>query len=103
METSPKAFSIREISKPNSPFSRSSIYEEIKDGRLRARKFGRRTVVLEQDYREWLETLPAFKKSTRPARNRPETPGAVAQNAPSQQEFKSQSVRAKRTTRRSRI
>ena len=54
------AYSIAEISKPNTPFSRSTIYQEIKAGRLKARKLGRKTIILADDYRTWLETLAPY-------------------------------------------
>ena len=44
------------------PFSRSFIYEAIKKGLLKARKGGRRTVILDDDYRRFLESLPAIGK-----------------------------------------
>ena len=37
---------------------RTSIYAAIKDGALKARKFGRRTVILDEDLRAWLASLP---------------------------------------------
>jgi excisionase family DNA binding protein len=40
---------------------RSTVYEEIKAGRLVARKMGRRTIILDQDLQAWLSTLPTLK------------------------------------------
>jgi excisionase family DNA binding protein len=37
---------------------RTSIYAAIKDGSLKARKFGRRTIILDEDLRAWLASLP---------------------------------------------
>jgi excisionase family DNA binding protein len=37
---------------------RSFIYEEIKEGRLRIRKAGRRSLVFDDDLRAWLASLP---------------------------------------------
>jgi len=53
------AYSIAEISRPNTPFSRSMLYEQIKARRLITRKVGRKTVVLARDFQAWLESLPA--------------------------------------------
>lgn len=41
---------------------RSALYEELRSGALRARKFGRRTVILAEDLRAWLEALPVSGK-----------------------------------------
>lgn len=38
---------------------RTSIYEAIRSGDLIARKLGRRTVILDDDLRAWLASLPA--------------------------------------------
>jgi excisionase family DNA binding protein len=38
--------------------SRDKFYQEIRAGRLRARKLGRRTLILDSDLRAFLESLP---------------------------------------------
>lgn len=38
----------------------TKAYEEIKAGRLVARKVGRRTIILDEDLKAWLDALPRF-------------------------------------------
>jgi hypothetical protein len=39
--------------------SRTKIYDDLKAGRLQARKHGKRTIILADEARRWLESLPA--------------------------------------------
>lgn len=45
---------------------RTVVYEAIKSGKLRARKRGRKTIILGEDLRAWLENLPHLKTKTNP-------------------------------------
>lgn len=38
---------------------RTRVYAAVKDGKLKARKFGRRTVILREDLEAFLRALPA--------------------------------------------
>ncbi len=57
----PYSYSIRQVSE-NTGLGRTSLYEEIKTGRLRAVKNGNRTLVLAEDLRSWLASLPPIKR-----------------------------------------
>jgi excisionase family DNA binding protein len=46
---------------------RTRAYEEIKCGRLRARKCGKRTLIAHDDAEDWLERLPVVKTNSAPA------------------------------------
>jgi excisionase family DNA binding protein len=37
---------------------RTTVYAAIKTGHLKARKIGRRTIILDEDLRGWLTSLP---------------------------------------------
>ena len=50
-----------------SGLGRSYIYEAIRRGELRARKYGRLTRILIVDYRRWLEGAPAIEPASPPA------------------------------------
>jgi excisionase family DNA binding protein len=52
------AYSIQDVTKLTG-LGRSYIYEEIRDGRLRIRKAGRRSLVLPDDLKAWLASLTA--------------------------------------------
>jgi hypothetical protein len=46
---------------------RDSAYEEIRKGRLMARKLGRRTIIASADAAQWLKELPPLKLHEAPA------------------------------------
>jgi len=51
------AYSINEFCELTS-HGRDSAYKAIRDGKLIARKFGKRTVILDEDARAYLQALP---------------------------------------------
>ena len=42
---------------------RTTIFGEIRDGKLVARKIGRRTVLMATDVRKWLEATPTVRNA----------------------------------------
>jgi hypothetical protein len=48
------------------PIGKTKLYEAIADGRLTARKEGRRTIVLGGDYLEYLRSLPKVQPKVQP-------------------------------------
>ncbi len=40
------------------------IYQQIKDGKLRAVKVGRRTLILRRDAEAWVKSLPAMRAAS---------------------------------------
>jgi excisionase family DNA binding protein len=57
IESGPVAHRVKEVAQL-ARVGRTLIYDEIKHGRLVARKVGRRTVILRSDLEAWLNTLP---------------------------------------------
>ena len=45
---------------------RTTVYEAIKRGELRALKRGKSTLILESDLRRWLDSLPAIAPKANP-------------------------------------
>lgn len=55
-----EGLSISETSRV-SGIGRTKLYEAISDGRLTARKFGKRTIILRADLERFLGSLPVVK------------------------------------------
>ena len=53
----PEGLSVAETEQV-SGLGKTKIYEAIKSGRLKARKFGKRTIILPHELREFLASLP---------------------------------------------
>jgi excisionase family DNA binding protein len=62
----PSAFSIDDFCSRYG-IGRTTIYEEIRTGRLGAVKVGRRTLITEQAGQEWLRSLPKAGETRRVA------------------------------------
>jgi hypothetical protein len=41
--------------------TRRKLYEALNSGALKARKDGKRTLILDDDLRAWLQSLPAYE------------------------------------------
>lgn len=52
------AFRIAQLAKPNGPIGGSKIFADIAAGKLIARKIGTATVILDEDWRRYLESAP---------------------------------------------
>lgn len=63
MEVEKLAFSIAEFCR-RFGVGRTKVYEEVRQGRLRARKIGRRTIITKDDADDWLQQLPLVKTPT---------------------------------------
>jgi excisionase family DNA binding protein len=57
MDIDQDAYSVEEFARRHG-IGRTTAYEEIKDGRLVARKVGSRTIVTDEDARAWRVNLP---------------------------------------------
>lgn len=55
------AFSVRDFCHW-AGIGRTTLYEEIKTGRLAAKKFGRRTIILRTEAQRWLNDLPGLSR-----------------------------------------
>jgi excisionase family DNA binding protein len=54
------AFSIDEVA-IRSGLGRDAIYDAIRTGRLKAKKMGRRTIIMTDDIRQFLDNLPPLR------------------------------------------
>lgn len=65
--TSPKAPRAYSINQTLSIIGcgRTHLYQELNAGRLKARKLGSKTVILEQDLNDYLDGLPRFQTDPR--------------------------------------
>jgi excisionase family DNA binding protein len=57
MQPPRRALSVHEAAK-SAGVGRTKVFEEIRSGRLVARKVGRRTIVMAEDLETWLKSLP---------------------------------------------
>jgi excisionase family DNA binding protein len=63
--TEPFAYTIAEACAV-ARIGRTALYEAIRSGDLRARKRGRRTLVVRDDLKKFIESLPAVNHKARP-------------------------------------
>jgi excisionase family DNA binding protein len=57
-----KAFTIHEFAARNG-IGKDKAYQEVREGRLRARKLGKRTLILDTDEAAWRDALPLLNLS----------------------------------------
>ena len=60
--TSREAFAVREFC-ARYGICRDTFYNEIRRGRLRVRKLGKRTLILKADAQAWADSLPPLELS----------------------------------------
>jgi Helix-turn-helix domain len=60
-----RAMSIADFCKRYGP-GRTTVYQEIKAGRLCCRKIGKRTIITEDDAEDWLRRLPTSAQNSNP-------------------------------------
>lgn len=54
------AYNIADVARPNGPLSCSEVYKAIQERRLRAKKYGRRTIIERDAWADFLASLPDF-------------------------------------------
>jgi len=59
-----EAFAVREFC-ARYGICRQTFYDEIKRGRIKARKLGKKTIVLKSDAEAWRDSLPPLKLAAR--------------------------------------
>jgi excisionase family DNA binding protein len=64
MENPKRAMSVEEAAKA-AGVGRTLLFEEIRKGRITARKVGRRTIIMTAELDAWLKTLPTAGKGGR--------------------------------------
>jgi hypothetical protein len=59
-EVERRAFGVHEFAKRNN-IGKDKVYKEIREGRLKARKAGKRTIIFDTDEDEWRANLPLLE------------------------------------------
>jgi excisionase family DNA binding protein len=59
------AYTIADLCKATG-IGRSKVYLDLKSGKLRAKKHGKRTIITESEARRWLDALPARSPNCTP-------------------------------------
>jgi len=59
-ESPPEGLSVEDACRV-AGLGRTKVYEAISNGRLKARKFGKRTLILRTELQQFLKSLPEFK------------------------------------------
>ena len=76
-EPGQRAMSIARFSEDYA-IGRTKAYEELRSGRLRGRKIGKRTIISQDDAEAWLRRLPAMPVAKDHDMTAAKSPGAVA-------------------------